>query len=311
MDTISLEHRLWIDSPRARIWQALTDPDQLLKWLTPSLISMGAQMQRDEHGRIRIVIGADSLDFAVVEGVEETRQLTMRSLPDRLITTTFTLNEENDGTLVRVKVAGFELLLESAQQDRLNLCRTGWEQVLKNLEAFVNDAELPFAQVLVSPLFGYWRETKTTLSSERSIWIDSPRERVWRAITDPVELQKWFSPTTPWVLTALEVGGRFFVRDEETGAEMYTQVIELLDPPNRLVTRTVPEPPDTIVSGTTYTLSEEDGGTRLTVTLSGYEQQPEESRWDNMEQNTLGFGLMLLNVKAHVEGQDLPHPVGF
>lgn len=100
MDTISLEHRLWIDSPRARIWQALTDPDQLLKWLTPSLISMGAQMQRDEHGRIRIVIGADSLDFAVVEGVEETRQLTMRSLPDRLITTTFTLNEENDGTLV-------------------------------------------------------------------------------------------------------------------------------------------------------------------------------------------------------------------
>lgn len=311
MDTISLEHHLWVDAPRARIWQALTDPDQLVKWLTPSLIPMGAQMQRDERDRIHLTFDSARLDFAAVEGVKEGYQLTMRSLPDGLITTTFMLNEENDGTLVKVTIAGFELLLDSAQNDRLKLCRAGWEQVLKNLQAFVNNAELPFSQVTVAPLFGYWRETRTTLSSERSIWIDAPRERVWRAITDPVELQKWFSPTTPWNLSALEVGGRLFVRDEETGAEMYVQVIELLDPPHRLMTRTIPEPPDTTVSGTTYTLDEEDNGTRITITLSGYEQQPEESRWDNMEQNTLGFGLMLLNVKAHVEGQDLPHPVGF
>ena len=148
------------------------------------------------------------------------------------------------------------------------------------------------------------------LTVERSIWIAAPRERVWRAITDPTQIEKWFSPGTPWRLSALEVGGRLFVHNPETGAEMHTQVIELVDPPHQLVTRSEPAPPET-PHVTTYTLEEENGGTRLTVTHSGYELEPDDRRWNNMEQNAFGFGMMLENLQAHIEGKSLPYPGGF
>ncbi|HEU5103014.1 MAG TPA: SRPBCC domain-containing protein [Roseiflexaceae bacterium] len=61
------------------------------------------------------------------------------------------------------------------------------------------------------------------LTVERSVWIDASRERVWQAVTDPKQIQQWYSPTTAWELSALEVGRRLFVCDPETGAEMYAQ----------------------------------------------------------------------------------------
>jgi len=61
----------------------------------------------------------------------------------------------------------------------------------------------------------------------------------------------------------------------------------------------------------TYILTEEHGGTRLTVTLSGYEQEPNDTRWNNLERDTFGFGMMLQNTKAYIEGQSLPYPGGF
>jgi uncharacterized protein YndB with AHSA1/START domain len=148
------------------------------------------------------------------------------------------------------------------------------------------------------------------LSVERSIWIAAPRERVWRAITDPLQMQQWFSPGTTWQMSALEVGGKLFAPDPETGAEQHTQVIEQVERPQRFVLRTTPEPPGTF-EVTAYTLQEEDGGPRLTVTNSGYETMPEEGRWNAMEQNAFGWGMMLENVQAYIEGKDLPYPHGF
>jgi uncharacterized protein YndB with AHSA1/START domain len=309
METVALERSLWIDATPERIWQAVTEVDQLIQWLNPNLVPMGAQMQRDERDTISVLLGPISVDFIAVEGAEEHRQITLRSLPDRLISTTLLLDEEKGGTSVSVRVNGFESLLDGVQEDRRRLSDEAWENTLKNLQAFVNGADLPFPNAMVSPLFGYWREAKTTLTTERSIWIDTPRQRVWKAVTDPQEIQRWMSPTIPWELSALEVGGRYYVRNEETNAEMYAEVIELLDPPRQLATRTVPEPPETTVKGKTYTLKEENNGTRLIITISGYAQGAEETR--NIEQDTFGLGMMLQNTKAFIEGEDLPFPGGF
>ncbi len=311
MGPIVVERSVWINTPRERIWNAVSEPDQIIQWFVPNLVVAQAQMKRESDGKLVILLGPMSVDFAMVESAIEQQQFSFRTLPDRLITTTYTLKEENGGTSVSVKASGFEALSENAQQERVKLGEAGWEKVLQNLNAFAMGDPLPNPQAYISPLFGYWRETKKTLAAERSIWINSPRERVWRAITDPKQLQQWFSPATAWELSALEIGGRMYVKDAETGAEKYGQIIELLDPPHQLVTRQVPEAPSTVVKGTTYTLKEEDGGTRLTITLSGYEQEPEESRWGQIEQDTFGFGMMLQNTKAYVEGQELPFPFGF
>ncbi len=311
MDMMRVECSIRIEAPTERIWQALTEPEQILQWFTPGLSGAGAQMVRDEDDRLIVQFGPMGVPFAVFESVVEPQQLTVRTLPDRIVTTTYTLQEEKNGANVNVMVDGFEALNGDARQDRVALSSAGWEMTLENLKAFITGAELSFPYASVGPLFGYWRETPQALAAEHSIWIDAPREKVWQAVTEPEKITSWYSPSVPWELTALEVGGRYSVPNPESETGVYVEIIELLDPPRQIVTRIVPEPGSGVVKGRTYTLEEENGGTRLTVTLSGYETVPEEARWSSMEQDTFGFGMMLQNVKAVLEGEELPYPFGF
>jgi uncharacterized protein YndB with AHSA1/START domain len=308
MDQLTVERSIWIDAPRERVWQAVTDPEHVAQWLLPP--ALGAQMKRDAGGTFFVCMGEMEIPIAIQEAPKEPQQVTTRGLPDQLIATTYLLEEENGGTRVTVRMTGFEALPADAREGRIKPSGEAWEKALANLKASVAGAQLPFPQGYVAALFGYRREAKEKFAVERSIWIAVSRERVWHAITDPEQLEKWFSPGTAWRLSALEVGGRLFVPNEETGAEMYKQVIELIDPPHKLVLRSKPEPPE-IPHGTAYTLEEEKGGTRLIITHSAYELVPEEMRWSAMEQNAFGFGMMLENLKAHSEGKSLPYPGGF
>jgi uncharacterized protein YndB with AHSA1/START domain len=247
---------------------------------------------------------------ATLEALEQPRRAIVRGQPDGVLATTYSLEEENGGTRVTVTMSGFEALSEEARQHGLAPSSIGWEKALENLKAYVDGMELPFPQGYVAALFGYRREARHLLAVERSIWIAASRERVWRAITDPAQIEKWFSPGTAWALSALEVGGRLFVPNTETGEEMYTQVIETIEPPSRFVTRSVAEE-SKVSDMTTYALKEESGGTRLTLTYTVYEQTPDESSWATLEQHAFGFGMMLENLRASVEGTSLPYPGGF
>ena len=85
---------------------------------------------------------------------------------------------------------------------------------------------------------------------------------------------------------------------------------EILDPPQRFVTHSLPATPGAS-EVTAYLLQEEGDGTRLTITNAGSELLPEDGRWSAMEQNAFGFGMMLENLRAYLETQDLPTPGGF
>jgi uncharacterized protein YndB with AHSA1/START domain len=145
---------------------------------------------------------------------------------------------------------------------------------------------------------------------ERNIWIAAPIEKVWKAITDPAQIEIWFSPGMQWRGTSLQVGGKMAVYDPETNHDLIVQVVEKVDPPRQLVMRSEVQPPDT-PHVTTWTLEEENGGTRLTLTFTGYELEPDSTRDKNMDENGVGFTMMLENIKAHVEGVSLPYPQGF
>jgi uncharacterized protein YndB with AHSA1/START domain len=300
----TVERSILISAPRERVWQAVSEPEQMVQWLMPP--ALGAQMTRDEDGKLSVVLFGMPSEMAMVEASEPPRQFTVRGTPDGVLTTTYTLDEENGGTRVTVTLAGLERLPAAAAQERVAPSGAAWEKALKNLKAFVEGAELPHPEGYASSMFGYRRETPEKISIERSIWIDAPRERVWHAITDVKQISEWFSPGTEWQLSALAVGGRLYVLDQESGAEQYTQIVELVDPPRLFATRSLE--PDLV---TTWTLDEEKGGTRLTLTHSGYEGQPVEGRHNTIEQTAFGFGLMLANVRAVVEGRSLPVPGGF
>jgi len=308
MEQLKVERSIWIDAPRERVWQAITDPADLAKWLLPP--ALGADMKRDANDTILVSMGGMEIPVAVLEEVDPPRHVRSYGLPDHVISITYLLEEENDGTRVTVTMIGFEKLPVDARQDRIMPSGMAWEKALANLKAYVTGIALPFPEGYVAALFGYRRESEKSFAVERSIWIAAPRERVWSAITDPTQLENWFSPGTSWKLTALEVGGRLFIPDPETGDETNVQVIQLVDPLQRFVTHSLPAAPGSS-EVTAYLLLEERGGTRLTITNSGYELLPDDGRWSAMEQNAFGFGMMLENLRAYIESKDLPTPGGF
>ena len=107
------------------------------------------------------------------------------------------------------------------------------------------------------------------------------------------------------------MGGRLYVVDAESGAETHTQVIEVVDPPYQFAIRALSETLEKIEEVTNHFLEEEKGGTRLILISAGYEVKTDELRHQSMEQNAFGFGMMLENLQAYVEGASLPYPGGF
>lgn len=298
---------IYIPASPDRVWNAITDPAQMGKWFLPP--ALGAQLKQDA-GKLYVAMGPMQVPVATVAQASPTHQFSMSGFPDGLLTATLNVEPDKDSSRVTVTMTGFERLPSDAQQERIAPSAAGWEKALENLKAFVAGDTLPFPQGYIAALFGYRRESKSRFALERSIWIAAPRERVWRALTNPTELQKWFSPTTAWQLSKLEIGGRLYSPDPETGAERYTQILDVIDPPRQLISHSVPHPPEPM-QVTTYTLQEENGGTRLYLIHSGYELMPEDARYNSLEQNAFGFGMMLENVKASVEGSELPYPQGF
>jgi uncharacterized protein YndB with AHSA1/START domain len=308
MSEMTVERSIWIAAPRARVWQAVTDPEQIAQWLLPPML--GAQMSRDDGGTLSVLMGPMAVPVAMLEIVEAPRQAISRSLPEKQLATTYTLAEENDGTRVTVTMSGFEALPRAAAQERLAPSGQGWAKALLNLKAYVEGAELPHPEGFVTMLYGFRREAAQAVSIERTIWIKAPRERVWAAITDPAQIQRWFSPNTPWRQDKAGVGGRLAPYDPETGKDITAEIVDVFDPPSRYVTHTDAEAPS-VPHVSTWTLTEENGGTRLTLTYSGYELDPEEMRHSSMEQHAFGFGMMLDNLRAYLEQTELPYPFGF
>jgi uncharacterized protein YndB with AHSA1/START domain len=308
MEKSAVERSIWIKAPREHVWQALTEPEHLERWLLPG--APGSRLKRDEDGKLSILMGEMGLDLALLEALDPPRHGSFLTLPDRLLALAYALEDENGGTRVTLALTGLETLPEDAAQERVAPAGAACRMALENLKAYAEGTGQPHPQPFVAALFGYRREARQALAVERSIWIAASPQRVWSAITEPDQIEKWFSPGTQWRSTGSEVGGRLFVLNPETNAEMFTQVIELVDPPRRLVTRSMPPPPET-PHVTTWSLKEENAGTRLTITFSGFELESEAVRWANMEQTTFGFGMMLENLAAHIEGRSLPYRQGF
>ncbi len=77
-----------------------------------------------------------------------------------------------------------------------------------------------------------------TLTLRRT--FTAPRERVFRAWTDPAELKQWFAPgelTTPTAVVDLRVGGRYRIAMAEPGGEPFylNGVYKEVRAPERLV----------------------------------------------------------------------------
>ena len=104
----------------------------------------------------------------------------------------------------------------------------------------------------------------------------APREKVFRAWTDPAALSRWMVPNAANVPTKaqvdLRVGGAYRIEMTSPSGEVHVALglYRVVDPPSRLVfTWGWPATPER-VSLVTVVLREAEGGTELTLTHEGF-----------------------------------------
>jgi uncharacterized protein YndB with AHSA1/START domain len=140
----------------------------------------------------------------------------------------------------------------------------------------------------------------------KTINLKAPVPRVWRALADHNEFGKWFRVKLdgPFEPGKLSTGHMTY-----PGYEHYPwrAVIERMEPERLLSFRwhhfddksgvDVAEQPTTLVE---FRLEPIDGGTRLTITESGFETIPDPRRLEVLRENTKGWNIQADNIAAHV-----------
>lgn len=133
---------------------------------------------------------------------------------------------------------------------------------------------------------------------ERSIWINAPRERVWRAVTESEQINQWWGGDY-WEITALQVGATVKFGDPN---DLMVATIAIVDPPREFSLQWPPQPQyHSIPMFTTFRLEEEKGGTRVTVTETGFEAMPDTIRQERFDSTAKGYETVLADLKRHVE----------
>ena len=136
------------------------------------------------------------------------------------------------------------------------------------------------------------------MTVERTIWIAAPRERVWQAITDAKQIRQWWEDY--WEIPALEVGGTVKFGDED---DPMLATIAVVDRPREFAIQWPPQPQyHSIDVFTRYVLEEENGGTRVTVSETGFEALPDDIRQQRFDSTAEGYTRVLASLKDYVEG---------
>jgi uncharacterized protein YndB with AHSA1/START domain len=142
---------------------------------------------------------------------------------------------------------------------------------------------------------------------DRTIDIQAPPERVWRALTNAAELSAWFQVTIEGEIAPGSELWMTSVHEQHTGQRFRVRVVEMT-PPRRLVWRWHPgevdpgvdysREPETTV---TFTLEATEAGTRLTVAETGFDEISLARRAKVYRDNSQGWTEVLGWLRSYVE----------
>ena len=152
--------------------------------------------------------------------------------------------------------------------------------------------------------------TETTDRIVKEIVLKAPRSRVWQAISDAQEFGEWFK---------VDMSGQTFRPGQPVHAKMtypgyegmpFEIVVAHVEPERLFSFRWHPydidpnddnsDEPMTLIE---FELEEVDGGTKLTVTESGFDNVPLARRAEAFRMNSEGWGIQIENIRKYVEGQ--------
>ncbi|WP_158931720.1 SRPBCC family protein [Acidisphaera sp. S103] len=146
-----------------------------------------------------------------------------------------------------------------------------------------------------------------TDSINKTIVLNAPIDRVWRALTDHSEFGEWFR---------VRLDGPFIRGQQSTGHITYPgfehvlwrATIETMDQPTLFAFTWHPYAVDPNVDYTqepptrvTFQLEPVPTGTRLTITESGFDALPPDRKPIALRMNDGGWSTQLTNIRTHVE----------
>jgi uncharacterized protein YndB with AHSA1/START domain len=133
---------------------------------------------------------------------------------------------------------------------------------------------------------------------EKGVWIAAPREKVWQALTTSSQISAWWGDQ--WDISTLEKGARVYMLGGD--GNDYGATITALEIPQRFtLSWDAHEQFPSLTMVTDFTLTEENGGTRLTVRESGFDELPEDIRQQRYEGTVKGYDTVLADLKTFVE----------
>ena len=271
----AIERTLRLRATPARVWRALTEPDELNRWFGQRCaidLRPGGEawMEWDGYGRFAMrVERVDAERYLAIRWAGDTDK-TLDESPGTLVEWTLDPSDEG-GTLLRLRESGF-----TTRESRLAHVG-GWVEELAELmdHLAVEPWEAPIRRVL---------------------HLSSSPARVWKALTDPRDFCAWWGSRTELDVAGRTEGwfdfpehGRFAARVEAVDAERYfawswsaaRKDTALADADEVLLTEWLLQ-------------ARKDGGTDLHLVESGF--RGPESRVNN----THGWDEQLTNLEAAV-----------
>jgi len=200
-----------IDAPVARVWRAWTDNDEIVKWWGPHGFSdetTAREFKPGGHWK-HTMIGPDGTrfsNFTTYKEIEKEKRILLvngGSKEDEAkgmgMLSEITFKAVGDKTEITMR----STMSTAAMRERVVKefkAIEGGQQTLSRLNAFVT------GQFVIFRL------------------VDAPRERVWRAWTDPKEMAAWFGPKGSEVFHSeldFRVGGSYHYAMNSGGFEMW------------------------------------------------------------------------------------------
>jgi uncharacterized protein YndB with AHSA1/START domain len=145
---------------------------------------------------------------------------------------------------------------------------------------------------------------------ERSIVINAPRDRVWRALSNAEAFGSWFGAKLDGQTFAPGQRTRGPITSDDCGHEnvWFDVVVERIEPPDLFSYRWHPYAVDPSVDYTkeqptlvTFTLQDAPGnGTLLTVVESGFDQVPPQRRREAFRMHGQGWEAQIANIARYV-----------
>ncbi|WP_217580964.1 SRPBCC domain-containing protein [Lysinibacillus sp. GbtcB16] len=122
-----------------------------------------------------------------------------------------------------------------------------------------------------------------------SIWIHAAIENVWQAITEEQSLSQWYAPGSTWDIPKLAEGEKMIFtlmpNDHNQLADPLPMQLTIQQVQKHEIFSFYLEVPETVIA---MSLAEQDNGTTVSINMQGYEAS-------------------LANLKALLEGDDIPN----